>query len=160
RAGALEAGRVVERGERDEAGRHTGARVVDVADLAVLADRHVRRAGRDVQQRVGARSRAALDVVAVLGDQVAGAVGGEVARAGVLDRARVGGRRARGGGARGDTEEPVALDRDVVRVARGLQGARLHQVVDRAQLGAEADLGGVRATVTTGGAGGTALQLR
>ncbi len=71
-------------------------RAVDVADLAVLGDRHVRRARRDVDQRVGAAGRAALDVVAVLGDQVAGAVGGEVARTGVLGAARVGRRRRRG----------------------------------------------------------------
>src|SRR6185295_6989214 len=84
RARALETGRVVERRQRDEAGRLARAGAVGVADLAVLPDRDVGRPGRDLEQRVGAAGRAALDVVAVLGDQLAGAVGGEVAGTRVL----------------------------------------------------------------------------
>src|SRR4051794_37358485 len=160
---ALEAGLVREGREREVArrdARAAGGRVV--GDRAVLADRQVRRAGRDLDELVRAaraRGRAAEDVLAVLRDQVALLVAGEVARAGVLDvrdRARAGGRV----GARDAEPAAVALERDVERVAGRLQRARRHVVVDRAELDAEADLDGVRAALCGVRRGGAALQLR
>src|SRR3954453_1668710 len=160
---ALEAGLVREGREREVArrdARAAGGRVV--GDRAVLADRQVRRAGRDLHELVGAaraRGVAAEDVLAVLRDQEALLVAGEVARPGVLDvrdRARAGGRV----GGRHAEPAAVALERDVERVAGRLQRARRHVVVDRAELDAEPDLDGVRAALRGVRGGGAALQLR
>ena len=58
-AGALEAGGVRERGQRDVAGGDAGAAAgVDVGHAAVLVDRDARRAGRDLDRSVVVRRRA------------------------------------------------------------------------------------------------------
>src|SRR3954449_4199821 len=160
---ALQAGLVGELRQREVSRGHArAARGGVVGDRAVLADRQVRRAGGDLDELVRAapaRGRATEHVLAVLGDEVALLVAGEVARAGVLDvrdRGRAGGRV----GARDAEPAPVALERDVERVAGRLQRARRHVVVDRAELHAEADLDGVRAALRGVRGGGAALQLR
>src|SRR3954451_22798067 len=160
---ALQAGLVGEAREREVArGDARAAAGGGVGDRAVLADRQVRRAGRDLDERVGptaAGGAAAEDVLAVLRDDVAGLVAREVARAGeldVVDRARARGRV----GARDTEPAAVALERDVERVAGRLQRAGRHVVVDRAELHAEADLDGVRAALRGVRGGGAALQLR
>src|SRR4051794_4423580 len=160
---ALQAGLVGELRQREVSRGHArAARGGVVGDRAVLADRQVRRAGGDLDELVRAapaRGRATEHVLAVLGDEVALLVAGEVARAGVLDvrdRGRAGGRV----GARDAEPAPVALERDVERVAGRLQRAGRHVVVDRAELDAEADLDGVRAALGGVRRGGAALQLR
>src|SRR5262249_3828977 len=138
---------------------------VDVADDSVAPYRHGLAAGRDRDLRlVGGRRRervrAGVVLVAdheqaILVDEVALAVEREVAGACVrvagagADRARV-----------GAPELAVACDRAAERVPRLLDRARLHVVLDRAELDAEADLLRVRAAEAGGRAGGAALELR
>src|SRR3954464_1753251 len=133
----LERALVLELREREVARGHTRATTGRlVGHRAVLADRDVARAGRDLDQRVGTgttRGGAAYHVLAFLRGHVALVVGREVAGARVLER----GRHCRCG--RGADPEPaVARDRDVERVAGGLESTTAHQVVDRADLRAEA----------------------
>src|SRR3954447_20416841 len=154
---ALEAVLVGELGQRDVAagraavrdggqrGRLDVARRRDEAHRAVAPDGHVGGARGDVDVAVlhAGDGGAADDVVARAGDQVALVVAREVARARVGhvgDRRRGRGRVARRRGAGAGAEPAVALDGDVERVAGGLDGAAGHQVVDRAQRHAEADL--------------------
>ena len=86
------------------------------------------------------------DVPAVLRGEVALLVAREVAGARVRD-----GRRQRRRSAGADAEPALALDRDVEDVAGRLQRAALHEVVDRSQRDAEADLLGVRAALRVDG---------
>src|SRR5205823_9756783 len=135
---------------------------------AVLTDRDARGALRDLDQLVGARRRggdgrarhgAADHVETVSRHQVALVVAVEVAGLCVL----LGARGERGGGARNrglaDTEPALALDRHVGGVPGGLESARAHHVVDRAELGAQADLRGIRAALAGTLARAAALKL-
>src|SRR5436190_1045372 len=103
-------------------------------------------------------------LTAVLRGELALIAQGEVAGAGVLER-RAAAERVGGGGGSGrrgaarHAEPAGAGDGDVVRAARRLERAVGHEVVDRAELDAEADLGRLRAGATGRGRGAGALHL-
>ena len=115
---------------------------------------------RAARVRVG-RPGCSLDRVlpdhvhALLRGQVALGVGREVAGAGVLEVVRhVGAVAVR------HPEEALALDLDVERVTRRLRRSARHEVVDRAELDAEANLNRVGAGIVLGLAGRASQLLR
>jgi hypothetical protein len=161
---ALESVLVRELGEREVTRRHAAGRAL-VGHGAVLRDLDVGRARRDLDQLVGGtrtgRGRVlAHHVQTVSGHEEPLVVRREVAGARVLQRGRQGRRGGCAARAGADTEPALAGNGDVERVTRRLKGATAHHHVDRADLGAEADLSGVGAARAGRGAAAAALHLR